>query len=62
MPKTYELMQAYRDWWRANDDILSANGTLPSAQAVIIAAGWARHVLEIYQAGAFDRPTAEPFK
>ena len=62
MPKTYELMQAYRDWWQANDGTLSAYGTLPSAQAVIIAAGWAQHVLEIYQAGALDVPTAEPTK
>ena len=54
MPTTFELMEAYRSWWRAS------YSTSPNSQAVILAAAWAQHVLEIYQTGAFDAPTAEP--
>lgn len=56
MPSTYELMEAYRSWWRAS------YATSPNAQAVTLAAAWAQHVLEIYQAGAIDAPTAEPIE
>jgi hypothetical protein len=56
MPSTYELMEAYRSWWRASYT------TSPNAQAVTLAAAWAQHVLEIYQAGALNAPTGEPPK
>jgi hypothetical protein len=50
MPTAYELMEAYRTWWR------SSYSTSPNSQAVILAAAWAEHVLATYQAGA--EPTA----
>ena len=56
MPTSFELMEAYRAWWRAS------YSTSPNSQAVILAAAWAQHVLEIYQAGALIQPTAEPPK
>jgi hypothetical protein len=55
MPTDYELMEAYRSWWRDN---FSMN---PNSQAVIHAAAWAKHVLTTYQAG-LDVPTAESLK
>jgi hypothetical protein len=55
MPTAYELMEAYRSWWRASYN------TSPNAQAVTLAAAWAEHVLATYQAGV-DQPTAEPSK
>ena len=55
MPTDYELMEAYRSWWRAS------YSTSPNSQAVIIAAAWAKHALATYQAG-LDVPTAEPIK
>ena len=45
MPSTYELMEAYRSWWRAS------YSTSPNSQAVVLAAAWAEHVLATYQAG-----------
>ena len=56
MPSTFELMEAYRSWWRAS------YSTSPNSQAVIIAAAWAQHVLEIYQSGSSVQPTAEPIE
>ena len=50
MPTAYELMEAYRTWWRAS------YGTTPNSQAVILAAAWAEFVLSTYQAG--QQPTA----
>ena len=55
MPSTYELMEAYRSWWRDNFSMS------PNSQAVIHAAAWAKHVLATYQAG-LDVPTAESLK
>jgi len=55
MPTSYELMEAYRSWWRSN------YGTTPNSQAVIVAAAWAAHVLETYQAGSISQ-TAEPIQ
>ena len=49
MPTAYELMEAYRSWWRAS------YGTTPNSQAVILAAAWAEFVLSTYQAG--QQPT-----
>jgi hypothetical protein len=54
MPTAYELMKAYCSWWRAS------YSTSPNSQAVIIAAAWAQHVLEIYRDGSSIQPTAEP--
>ena len=45
MPTAYELMEAYRTWWRAS------YSTSPNSQAVILAAAWAEHVLTTYRAG-----------
>ena len=45
MPTAYELMEAYRTWWRAS------YSTSPNSQAVILAAAWAEHVLSTYRAG-----------
>jgi hypothetical protein len=45
MPTAYELMEAYRSWWRAS------YSTSPNSQAVVLAAAWAEHVLATYQAG-----------
>jgi hypothetical protein len=45
MPTNYELMEAYRSWWRFN------YGTTPNSQATIVAATWARDVLAAYIAG-----------
>ena len=44
MPTAYELMEAYRSWWRAS------YSTSPNSQAVVLAAAWAEHVLATYQA------------
>ena len=55
MPTDYELMEAYRSWWRDNFNMS------PNSQAVIHAAAWAKHVLATYQAGV-DQPTAKPPK
>ena len=46
-------MEAYRSWWRASYP------TNPNAQAIVLAAAWAEHVLATYQAGV-DQPTAGP--
>ena len=55
MPTDYELIEAYRSWWRDNFSMS------PNSQAVIHAAAWAKHVLATYQAG-LDVPTAESLK
>ena len=52
MPTAYELMEAYRTWWR------SSYSTAPNSQAVILAAAWAEHVLSTYRAGV--EPAAPP--
>lgn len=49
MPTNYELMEAYRHWWRASF------GTTPNSQAVVVAAAWASHVLATYQDGQSDQ-------
>lgn len=41
-PTDYELMQLYRDWWEGS------YGTKPNSQATIVAAAFARHVLETH--------------
>jgi len=51
MPTDYELMEAYRSWWR------SSYGTTPNSQATIIAAAGAAHAIATYAAGS-DAPTA----
>jgi hypothetical protein len=57
MPTAYELMEAYRSWWRASYT------TSPNSQAVILAAAWAQHVLSTYRAGEDAAlPTADPIK
>jgi hypothetical protein len=50
MPTAYELMEAYRSWWR------SSYSTSPNSQAVILAAAWAEHVLATYRAGEDATP------
>ena len=51
MPTAYELMEAYRTWWR------SSYSTSPNSQAVILAAAWAEHVLTTtYRAGEDATP------
>ena len=50
MPTAYELMEAYRTWWRAS------YSTSPNSQAVILAAAWAEHVLTTYRAGEDATP------
>jgi hypothetical protein len=54
MPTTYELMEAYRTWWR------TSYGTSPNSQAVILAAAWAEHVLSTYRAGEEACPPLPP--
>ena len=49
MPTNYELMDAYRHWWRLSF------GTTPNSQAVVVAAAWASHVLATYQDGQSDQ-------
>ena len=39
-PSDYELMDLYRTWWK------DSYGTTPNSQATIIAAAWARHVID----------------
>ena len=41
-PTDYQLMQLYRDWWE------NSYGKAPNSQATIIAAAFARHVLEVH--------------
>ena len=41
-PTDYELMDLYRTWWE------DSYGTKPNSQATIIAAAWARHVLDTH--------------
>ena len=50
MPTAYELMEAYRAWWRGS------YSTSPNSQAVILAAAWAEHVLSTYRAGEEATP------
>jgi hypothetical protein len=38
-PTDYELMDLYRSWWK------DSYGSVPNSQATIIAAAWAKHVL-----------------
>ena len=52
MPTAYELMEAYRSWWRAS------YSTTPNSQAVIRSAAWAEFVLSTYQAGQQPTPPA----
>jgi hypothetical protein len=54
MPSTYELMEAYRSWWRASYT------TSPNSQAVVLAAAWAEHVLATYQAGTEPAKKSKP--
>ena len=54
MPTAYELMEAYRSWWRAS------YSTSPNSQAVILAAAWAEHVLSTYRAGVEPTAPAQP--
>ena len=54
MPTAYELMEAFRSWWRAS------YGTTPNSQAVILAAAWAEFVLSTYQAGQQPTVPAQP--
>lgn len=42
-PTDYELMQVYRDWWEGS------YGTKPNSQATIVAAAFARHILDTYK-------------
>jgi hypothetical protein len=53
MPTAYELMEAYRAWWR------TSYSTSPNTQAVILAAAWAEHVLSTYRAGEDATPPPE---
>lgn len=39
-PTDHELMELYRQWWK------DSYGSIPNSQATIIAAAWARHVLD----------------
>jgi len=55
LPTPYQLMEAYRTWWR------SQYQTTPNSQAVVIAAAWARYVLSTHEAG-LEQPTAEQTK
>jgi hypothetical protein len=41
-PSELELMELYRDWWKAS------YGAAPNAQATVVAAAFARHVLATY--------------
>ena len=41
-PTDYELMQVYREWWE------DSFKTKPNSQAVIIAASFARHIIDSY--------------
>ena len=54
MPTAYELMDAYRTWWRAS------YSTTPNSQATIIAAAWAEHVLLTYHPGVEPAAPAQP--
>ena len=54
MPTAYELMEAYRAWWRAS------YSTTPNSQATIIAAAWAEHVLLAYHPGVEPAAPAQP--
>lgn len=54
MLSTYELMEAYRSWWRAS------YSTSPNSQAVVLAAAWAEHVLATYQAGTGPAKKSKP--
>lgn len=40
LPTEPQLMELYRTWWK------DSYGTVPNSQATIIAAAWAKHVLE----------------
>ena len=40
-PSELQLMQLYRDWWQ------DSYGVQPNNQAAVIAAAWARHVLNV---------------
>ncbi len=40
-PTDSELMELYRTWWK------DSYGTMPNSQATIVAAAWARHVLNV---------------
>ena len=47
-PTDYELMDLYRRWWK------DSYGTVPNSQATIIAAAWAKHVLDQYPNGKWE--------
>jgi purine nucleoside permease len=47
-PTDYELMDLYRTWWK------DSYGTQPNSQATIIAAAWARYVLDAYPNGKWE--------
>lgn len=40
-PTEYELMELYRSWWK------DSYGNVPNNQATVVAAAWARHVLNV---------------
>jgi hypothetical protein len=48
----YELMDAYRSWWRAS------HGTEPSPQYAVMAAAFTQHFLATYRA-SINPPTGE---
>jgi hypothetical protein len=44
LPTDLQLMELYHTWWK------DSYGTVPNSQATIIAAAWAKHVLEMFAA------------
>ena len=42
LPTDPQLMDMYRTWWK------DSYGTVPNSQATIVAAAWAKHVLETF--------------
>jgi hypothetical protein len=44
-PTDLQLAELYRTWWK------DSYGTTPNSQAVVVAIAWARHVLDIQEAG-----------
>ena len=47
-PTELQLCQLYRDWWK------DSYGTTPNSQATVVAAAFARHVINVFASEQAD--------
>ena len=55
-PTEAQLMEMYRRWWQ------DSYGSVPNAQATVVAAAWARHVLDTLSCKPISMEERQPTK